>query len=151
MDVKSVQPENISTIVQIARECGLGSWSPTDFGTELQRTDSIFLVAFDEKGNLAGYVLGRVIPGPRDDSESAELYNIGVLTDLRRKNVGTRLLQAFLDACKKTQVNEVFLEVRTSNNAAIKLYEKHGFTAQYRRPSFYSTPTEDATVMRAII
>jgi ribosomal-protein-alanine N-acetyltransferase len=151
VEVKRACREQVLAVVNAALECGLSEWSPIDYERELDRLNSIFLVASTEAMDVAGFVLGRIIPGPEAGSNSAELYNIGVLPEIRRKDVGTKLLASFLESCRKAHTREVFLEVRSSNVAAIKLYENHGFMAQFRRPSFYSNPIEDATVMRAII
>ena len=40
--------------------------------------------------------------------------------------------------------SRILLEVRESNLAARRLYEKHGFRESGRRPKYYSNPIEDA-------
>jgi ribosomal-protein-alanine N-acetyltransferase len=149
--VQIARPDDISSVADIADESGLSKWTEIDYEMELGRSDSIFLVASTETMHVAGFVLGRIIPGPEAGSHSAELYNIGVLPEIRRRNVGTKLLVSFQELCREAQASDVYLEVRSSNTAAIRFYEKHGFAAQFSRPSFYSNPIEDATVMRAVI
>lgn len=76
-----------------------------------------------------------------------ELENLVVAHNSRRKGLGKRLLEALLDAAHKTK-SPVFLEVRESNAAARALYQKAGFEQTGRRPSYYTSPVEDAILYR---
>lgn len=77
-----------------------------------------------------------------------ELENIVVRTQARRSGVGSRLLGALLDAARETDSKVVFLEVRESNMAARRLYEKLGFKESGQRKSYYANPLEDAVLYR---
>jgi [ribosomal protein S18]-alanine N-acetyltransferase len=57
-------------------------------------------------------------------------------------------LQAFLDHAKSAHSDAVFLEVRQSNAAARRFYEKNGFQQSGRRKSYYANPSEDAILYR---
>ncbi|MCR4851872.1 MAG: ribosomal-protein-alanine N-acetyltransferase, partial [Lachnospiraceae bacterium] len=52
-----------------------------------------------------------------------------------------------LEKCDSLGVGDVTLEVRISNEAAIKLYEGFGFKSEGIRPGFYERPTEDALIL----
>ena len=45
-------------------------------------------------------------------------------------------------------INEIFLEVRASNEPAIKLYSSFGYEQIAVRKRFYSNPIEDAIIMK---
>ncbi len=77
-----------------------------------------------------------------------ELENIVVRSEARRGGLGSRLLDALLAAARETHSTGVFLEVRESNLAARKLYEKAGFLRSGQRKSYYSSPLEDAVLYR---
>jgi ribosomal-protein-alanine N-acetyltransferase len=62
--------------------------------------------------------------------------------------VGGRLLDDALAAADASAISAVYLEVRTSNQAARALYESRGFRMVGRRRSYYQQPTEDALVLR---
>ena len=47
----------------------------------------------------------------------------------------------------RPETEQITLEVRLSNIAAIKLYEKHGFRETGRRTNYYSNPNEDGIIM----
>lgn len=86
----------------------------------------------------------------------AQILNLSVVPDARRQGLGRALLRRFLDDARLLNAEQVFLEVRASNVAAIALYEAEGFAAVARRAGYYPGPSdaagestrEDALVMR---
>jgi ribosomal-protein-alanine N-acetyltransferase len=77
-----------------------------------------------------------------------EIENIAVKSDARRHGLGDRLVGELLARATAGGAEAVFLEVRESNRAARKLYEKKGFLEVGRRPAYYSDPPEDAILYR---
>jgi ribosomal-protein-alanine N-acetyltransferase len=65
----------------------------------------------------------------------------------RRQGIGERLLLALLDLARVRGAREATLEVRPSNTAARRLYEKYGFRNAGVRPRYYSDNHEDALIM----
>lgn len=106
-------------------------WNPRDY---LSYT---CLVA--EDCGITGFVVIREIT----DGEY-ELLNLAVAPVVRRKGVARLLLQSILARYSGTW----FLEVRESNTAAVKLYEKAGFTSLVKRAAYYPDSRESAIVMR---
>ncbi len=78
--------------------------------------------------------------------DEANIVNIAVAPAWRRKKFAERILIALLDLAKSRGVKMVTLEVRCSNEAAMKLYEKFGFTKIAIRKDYYQNPIEDAYV-----
>ena len=76
------------------------------------------------------------------------LENMAVAAAWQRQGIGRRLLAAGLLWCRAHASGAVFLEVRTSNRAAIALYERAGFSAVGNRPGYYREPAEDGLQMR---
>jgi ribosomal-protein-alanine N-acetyltransferase len=73
-----------------------------------------------------------------------EIENVVIASPARKRGLGSQLLSQLLDTAKAQNAQSVFLEVRESNSAARGLYEKAGFVETARRPSYYSSPPEDA-------
>lgn len=78
-----------------------------------------------------------------------EIENVVVAASAQRLGLGAALLEAFLGRVRAEkpadgEVCGVFLEVRESNVAARKLYEKSGLVIDRRREGYYSTPDESA-------
>ena len=78
------------------------------------------------------------------------------MPDARREGLGRALLRHFVDDARNLHVEQIFLEVRASNVAAIGLYESEGFAPVARRVGYYpgaaaDDPREDALVMRRAV
>ena len=76
-----------------------------------------------------------------------QVTNIATHPDFRRRGLGRALLRALLTVAKEKGCEQVALEVRASNEAAIRMYEDAGFSTAGRRRGFYRDPREDALVM----
>ena len=128
----------------VALELGsLSAWSPQHLEDELRQPAGFQLAARDAAaGKLLGLVCGRLA------ADEAEILKLAVVPELRRQGIGTRLLDAALDLCREKGAAACFLELRASNKAARRLYEKKGFQQVGIRRSYYAGPAEDAVIMR---
>jgi [ribosomal protein S18]-alanine N-acetyltransferase len=79
--------------------------------------------------------------------DEAHITTFAVHPAWRRQRIGERLLLAFLDLARDRRAREATLEVRLSNLAARRLYEKYGFRPVGLRPRYYSDNNEDALIM----
>lgn len=77
----------------------------------------------------------------------AQLIKIAVDPAFQRQGLGQRLMVAFEQKCHEKKADEILLEVRPSNLAAIALYEKMGFEKIRVRKKYYSDNQEDAWEM----
>lgn len=68
---------------------------------------------------------------------SANLLTIGIKQDYQSRGYGRKLLLELIEAMKKREVNEIFLEVRVSNQRAINLYKSLGFKENRLRKNYY--------------
>ena len=91
---------------------------------------------------LAGFAVACLLP------PQAELESIAVAVRLQRKGVARQLFFALNAELRAAQINEVFLEVRGSNEPALGLYRRLGFVESGRRRCYYLDPVEDAVLMR---
>jgi [ribosomal protein S18]-alanine N-acetyltransferase len=83
----------------------------------------------------------------------AQILNVSVVPDARREGLGRELVRRFVADARLLAAEQVFLEVRVSNIAAIRLYEGEQFAPVARRIGYYpgataDAPREDALVMR---
>jgi ribosomal-protein-alanine N-acetyltransferase len=79
--------------------------------------------------------------------DEVHITTFAVLPDWRRQGIGGRLLLALLELGERLGARTATLEVRLSNMAARKLYEKYGFRPVGIRPRYYSDNAEDALIM----
>jgi ribosomal-protein-alanine N-acetyltransferase len=106
-----------------------------------QESNREFLVVVEDD-RVCGFIVGC------GAAEEWEIENIAVSGDARRRGLGTRLMGEFLDRVRARGGTEIYLEVRESNYAARKLYEKWGFVEDGRRKSYYQNPPEDAILLK---
>jgi ribosomal-protein-alanine N-acetyltransferase len=122
---------------------GAEAWSREMLVGELgqQPASRHYLVA-DEEGQIAGYggLLGAGWQG--------DVLTLAVATDRWGQGIGSALLEALLAEAARRGCTEVFLEVRTDNVRAQRLYRRHDFTEIGVRKGYYQPSGADALVMR---
>ena len=138
--INTAAEEDMLRILEIEHETISPPWTHGALLGEIFRDDSFFAVAVVD-GGVIGFVILRRI------TDEGELLQIAVDPSARRRGVADMLMCAALDYASKHSLGSVFLEVRSSNLAAISLYEKHGFKRVRVRKDYYSDPVEDAVVM----
>ncbi len=79
--------------------------------------------------------------------DEGEIQLVATSEMYRRCGRGERILDGLIEEAKKRGVKSLYLEVRVSNAAAMKLYLKKGFVGQYARVRYYPNG-EDALVMK---
>lgn len=134
---------DIAEIQRLSREGGVAVWSATSLSRSIVGVaDRLRVVTIDGHPGLAGFCLSRTVA-----DEECEILNIVVDRLLRREGIGNTLLSDCLAAAHKEGARTGLLEVRESNEAAIGLYQRHGFRISHRRRMYYQDPTEDAVIM----
>ena len=94
-------------------------------------------------GEVAGFLVARRL------SSELEILNFAVESEWRRCGIGAALLTAALQWAQTFQATQAILEVRASNLAALRFYERHKFEVVGRRPRYYTAPVEDALLLTA--
>ena len=115
-------------------------WWRKDFWAEAINENAIYVVGIiDEK--IVAYA------GAWISFEEAQVTNVAVHPDYRGKGFGTELFARLIEEVKLNGVTAITLEVRPSNKAAIRLYEKFGLQSVGRRKGYYIDNNEDALIM----
>lgn len=139
--IRPARPADADRLAPLERRCFSDPWSAVAFEELLRFPLTVALVA--ERGEtVVGYLIARAIAG------EAEILNLAVDPDERRRGLGARLLDEGLSAVAEAGAHQVWLEVRESNLAAQKLYQSRGFGLMGRRARYYKNPVEDALVLR---
>jgi ribosomal-protein-alanine acetyltransferase len=94
-----------------------------------------------QDGRIAGFLFARIV------ADEAEILNLAVAPEIRRRGVGAKLLHAAMEFAREGGAKRLFLEVRESNAAAIAFYKRAGFGESGRRKSYYRDPIEDACLL----
>lgn len=140
LTVDPMTEADVPFLSSLERICFADPWSEQGFLEELDNPCAVFCVAHDAAGQVAGYV------GMHHVADEGAITNVAVHPAYRRRGVARLLLTALRRYAAEHGVSRVMLEVRASNEAAIRLYESEGFTKDGVRPRFYTHPTEDAVL-----
>lgn len=141
LNVLTAQLSDLDAIAEIERSVHLAPWSNQLLSDSLQQHLCWKLQSGE---SLVGYlVVMRVM-------EQAEILNIAVAKAYQGQGLARHLLEYLKDYAQKQGITSLFLEVRESNSAARKLYEKFGFVAVGLRKNYYQTPLgrENALLMQ---
>ena len=130
---------DLPQVIAIERRAFPTPWSLAMFVLELSKPSGICLAAtIDDR--IVGYVVCS-----RYDTVW-HVMNVAVDDRLRRQGIASTLMERLFELADRP--NEQYtLEVRTSNDGAIKLYESFGFRAAGRRRAYYHDNREDALIM----
>ena len=130
--------QHIPHLAQLERACFAAPWSAEGLAEELSNPHAVFRVAEDDAGAVLGYV------GMHHLVDEGFITNVAVSPTHRRQGIAAALVTAAQEECRRRGIRRLGLEVRESNVAAIRLYERFGFVQDGKRPRFYSAPVEDA-------
>ena len=132
---------HVSQIAELEKLCFSCPWSEKSVASELNNPLSCWLVAVDGDA-VAGYIGSQSVMG------EADMMNVAVRPDHRRQGIAKMLVEGLVQELIKREVYSLTLEVRASNDPAIRLYEQLGFHQVGRRPNYYRDPREDALILR---
>jgi [ribosomal protein S18]-alanine N-acetyltransferase len=143
MRIRLANPADIPTLMALERHAATAAhWSKEQYEAAFSSAvPSRVVLVLEEGAAVLGFISGKA-------GEEWEIENIAVAGPARRRGLGTRLLGEFLDLARDRGAEAVFLEVRMSNLAARRLYEKWAFVETGRRKGYYREPEEDAMVYR---
>lgn len=142
VELRKLELADLDAIERIERVSYPTPWSRSMFASELAKPSSLSLAAAEtETGELVGYlILSRYV-------DAWHVMNVAVAPTHRRAGIATRLLVRLFEVTADDERRGYTLEVRVSNEGAIKLYERLGFEARGVRRGYYTDNREDALIM----
>jgi ribosomal-protein-alanine acetyltransferase len=99
-------------------------------------THRAIVTAAEAEGRVVGWAVGLVTP--RRANPWGRIYALAVHPDGRGRKLGARLLKEMIAALRGRGAKRIFLEVRTDNHAAIKMYERAGFVPCKTLANYYA-------------
>ena len=139
MQIVRMTRRHLRDVARLEDLCFSEPWS--EHALEFLMSDAALGYVCEQDGRAVAYV------GMMFAYDEGQITNVAVHPSVRRRGVGRKLMEAIADAARERNLVQIALEVRASNDAAIKLYEQDGFVIAGRRPNFYRNPIEDAFVM----
>jgi [ribosomal protein S18]-alanine N-acetyltransferase len=134
--------EDLDRVVALEAASFTNPWSREMLERDLANVDvARVYVLRDESGRLIGFC------GCWFIYDELHINTLAVGEDHRRQGHATRLLRFVLREAAAAGITAATLEVRRSNGAALRLYERFGFEIGGIRPDYYTSPVEDALVL----
>jgi len=147
--LRKFEPDDLKQVVSINERC-LPENYPDQFfmGLHYHAPDAFYVAQND--GEIVGYIMCRVERGisgfGRMPVKKGHIVSVAVLGTMRNKGVGTALVNAGMEGMMGYGATEFFLEVRKTNEEAIAVYEKLGYTVRRVLRGYYRDG-EDAYLM----
>jgi [ribosomal protein S18]-alanine N-acetyltransferase len=139
LEIRRLTYADLPQVIAVERRAFTTPWSLAMFVLELSKPSGICLAALREQ-HIVGYLVCS-----RYDTVW-HLMNVAVDPTLRRQGIAEALMDRLFEQADEPGA-QYTLEVRTSNQAAITLYEKRGFYPAGRRRGYYHDNREDAVIM----
>ncbi|PSJ44170.1 ribosomal-protein-alanine N-acetyltransferase [Zobellella endophytica] len=129
-------------MVRVERDAHLEPWSREQLAESLH--GRYFSGALWRQEQLLGFFIADAV------IDESTLMNLCIAPSWQGRGFGRRLLEHWLEVCRQRRLAMAWLEVRASNQAALKLYRTAGFAKAGRRKDYYRTGEgrEDAIVMQ---
>ena len=138
---RQMEASDIEAVYIIECRSFLTPWSIESFQKELKDNRLAYYYVVEELGKVIAYGGMWIV------IDESHVTNIAVLPEYRGLGVANVLVNGMIEMAKEMNVFNMTLEVRVSNESAIKLYEKHGFERNKIRPNYYKENNEDALIM----
>ena len=139
--IVAMRERHLGGVADIEAASNPRPWSRDLFASELKQVSSRSFVAVAPGNEVIGFAC------LMSTGFEAHLTNIATAPRLRRGGVASALMVRVFDEAIAWGLESITLEVRASNVAAQRLYERFGFVADGVRPKYYSEPSEDAVIM----
>ena len=108
--------------------------------SELVMNPFAYYFVLEIDNNVHGYI------GVWIDEEHSEIINFYIDKEYQSMGFGSMMLEFVIELCTLSKVPNISLEVRESNEKAIKIYNKYGFNYSHKRNHYYKNG-EDALVL----
>jgi ribosomal-protein-alanine N-acetyltransferase len=141
--ISRLQPHDaLDDVVGLEAESFPNPWSREILARDLQNRDvSRVYVLRDGSGGLLAFCACWFI------ADEVHINTLAVKAAVQRRGLATRLLRHVFAEAIAAGVRQATLEVRRSNQAALRLYERLGFSVTGIRRDYYSNPVEDGLIL----
>jgi ribosomal-protein-alanine N-acetyltransferase len=143
LHVEPAETPDAKDLARIHGQSFYRGWPTADFQSFLEDRNTPAYIACDAKRRIAGFALIRTV------ADEAELLTIAVEPRWRGKGVGRALMDAAFADLMMSPARRMFLEVDEQNHAAIRLYQKLGFSTISSRKGYY--PRADGSAATALV
>lgn len=138
--IHDMGPEDVPEVLAIERVSFTTPWSGTLFMNEIYKPLSLPKVA-RSGDKIVGYICANQV------IDEGHILNVTVHPEHRGQGIAAELLRHMIGILVDRGCTMIYLEVRISNEAALRMYEKAGFRIISVRKRYYTSPEEEAVIM----
>ncbi|TMD03920.1 MAG: ribosomal-protein-alanine N-acetyltransferase [Chloroflexi bacterium] len=139
--LEPMREADVPTVQEIERDIFSTPWPRNAYYRELSSRNTAHYIVLRKDEEIVGY------GGMWRMYDEAHVTTIGVRKDLQHHGYGRIIFAGLVQAAYDLGAKWVTLEVRTSNDLAMQMYEGFGFKVIGRRRGYYTDNGEDAIVM----
>jgi ribosomal-protein-alanine N-acetyltransferase len=139
--IVTMTSSDLTWVAKVERESFADPWSRALFESELEEREQNYPRIALHRGERAGYMISWFV------ADEVHLGNIAVAPEWRGHGIADALLDDLIREGKLRDSSYIVLEVRESNEAAIRLYQRYGFDVMAVRRGYYQNNGEDALIM----
>ena len=133
---------DLDGVLAVESESFTNPWTKEMYAWELQnRSVCHIYVARTPECQVAGFCAFWLV------FDEIHINNVAVRPEYRGRGMGTAVMHRVFAEARELGARRATLEVRASNTGARRLYERLGFYVAGTRPSYYSSPVEDALIL----
>lgn len=143
--IRKMQKADMEAVLQIEHECFLDPYTEVQYTYELEDNPCAYIYVMEEDGKIVGFIDFWIT------FESCQLCKIAVTSTLQEQGKGYDLMAFMVDYAQQEGCETILLEVRKSNEKAIRFYQNLEFIEINERKQYYRNPVEDAIVFGKIL
>lgn len=149
-NIRRADPSDLIPVMEINLKTLPEHYSDYFYESLLSEIPEAFIVA-EIRGKHVGYIMCKTEYGFSNFKKlgfvkKGHMVSVAVLDEYRKKGIGKALVEESVNGVKLKKCDEFYLEVRCSNNDAVRLYEKLGFVIRQKLNAYYRDG-EDAYLM----
>jgi ribosomal-protein-alanine N-acetyltransferase len=134
LHIEPATPRDADAVARLHAASFYRGWPRQDIEAYIIDPDTPTLVVCDARRKVVGFAMLRIL------GDDVELMTIAVEPKYRGKGLGQALMRACFEDLLMTPARRMVLEVAADNPAAIRLYQKLGFTKLSERKGYYARP-----------
>jgi ribosomal-protein-alanine N-acetyltransferase len=132
---------DLDGVLQVEHESFTNPWTRDMYSSELHRSVCHIFVVRTPECSVAGFCAFWLV------FDEIHINNVAMRPAYRGRGIGTALIHHVLEEGRRLGARRATLEVRASNTAALRLYERLGFYVAGTRRHYYTSPVEDALIL----
>ena len=145
MELLKLELSDLDKIDEIEKTIFVDPWPMKEYAYEIEHNKYAYLYKLVDNNEIIGYFDVWLI-----DDAYGTIASIGIKKEYQGKGYSKLLMDKILELANKLNIDQIDLEVRTSNIKAISLYQKFGFEMVSVRSKYYSNG-EDALLMVKVL